>query len=272
MTLTESRYQRNHNAIDAAQQLKLGRSHVVVIGFGGLGERVAELLCRLGVGCLTIVDSDAFEPSNLNRQLFCTEENIGKSKVQTGIEELEKINSSVEITAIEEIVSDSNVDRIIDGCDCIADCLDNRSTRLCLSRAAKQHGIPMVHAAIAGWCGRVVVASPDSEVMEMLCYSGSGSGGGSDSGSDSGNGNSGESESKSSSESGSNSGSEKMSEADHGVEIETGSLGFTASVAASIQAGEITKVLLGIHEDSNNDNSILEFNLKNNMFEQIPLG
>ena len=105
-----------------------------------------------------------------------------------------------------------------------------------LSRCARKLNIPIVHAAIAGWCGRVAVAYPDSEIMEMLCSSDGG----------------------------------RISMSGHGVEDEEGNLSFTASVAASIQAAKITQVLLGI-VDENGHNTMLEFDLKHGIFEHIPL-
>ena len=74
----KDRYLRNHNAISHDDQITLAKSRVVIIGFGSLGERVAELLCRLGVGRLAIMDYDDFSKTNINRQLFCYEDNIGR--------------------------------------------------------------------------------------------------------------------------------------------------------------------------------------------------
>lgn len=65
------RYQRN--GLDAAQQLLLFQAKVAVIGCGGLGGRVAELLARMGVGSITLTDPDVFNETNLNRQIFVTQ-------------------------------------------------------------------------------------------------------------------------------------------------------------------------------------------------------
>ena len=70
----KDRYTRNFNTISKDEQHTLGQSRVVVIGLGGLGGGVCEMLARIGVNHLTVVDGDVFEASNLNRQLLSTED------------------------------------------------------------------------------------------------------------------------------------------------------------------------------------------------------
>ena len=76
----ESQYERNFPAISVEEQEILRRKHVLVLGCGGLGGYLIELLARLGVGRLTVVDGDGFEPSNLNRQLYSAPAVLGQSK------------------------------------------------------------------------------------------------------------------------------------------------------------------------------------------------
>ena len=79
--LLPSRYQRNRSMISIEQQLALLLSKVAVIGCGGLGGYIIEELARLGVGTIVVVDPDMFEEHNLNRQLLCTQELLGRKKV-----------------------------------------------------------------------------------------------------------------------------------------------------------------------------------------------
>jgi len=75
--LMPARYQRNRRTISTAEQLKLFRSRVVIVGAGGLGGYVVEELARLGVGTLVVADPDTFEEHNLNRQLLALPANLG---------------------------------------------------------------------------------------------------------------------------------------------------------------------------------------------------
>ncbi|MDD3819104.1 MAG: ThiF family adenylyltransferase, partial [Actinomycetota bacterium] len=75
-----ARYRRNFNTINFAEQITLLISKVAVVGCGGLGGNVIELLARLGVGTILAIDGDIFQESNLNRQILCTERDLGRDK------------------------------------------------------------------------------------------------------------------------------------------------------------------------------------------------
>ena len=75
----KQRYVKNTQTITEAEQLLLLSKKIAVVGCGGLGQYIASLFCRIGIGTLSIIDYDVFDETNLNRQLFCNTENIGKS-------------------------------------------------------------------------------------------------------------------------------------------------------------------------------------------------
>ncbi|GAI43952.1 unnamed protein product, partial [marine sediment metagenome] len=79
------RYHRNLGAISPSEQVKLLQSKVAIIGAGGLGGTVLELLVRLGIGELIIADKDIIGDSNLNRQILSTETNLGQSKTEVAV-------------------------------------------------------------------------------------------------------------------------------------------------------------------------------------------
>ena len=162
------RYACNRNSLTEQDQEKLADRRVLVVGCGGLGGYVTELLARVGVGRLTIVDGDVFEESNLNRQLFCTTETIGKSKAAAAKERIFAVNPLVTCEAISEFLTGENADRILEGHDIVVDALDNADTRALLLEAAARAGIPMVHGAIAGFQGRVSVIYPGDAASALL--------------------------------------------------------------------------------------------------------
>ncbi len=86
-TKFKERYDRNYNTFSPKEQKTLGFSKVIVVGLGGLGGGVCEMLARVGVGHLTLIDGDSFEASNLNRQLLSEESLIGVSKAQAAKKE-----------------------------------------------------------------------------------------------------------------------------------------------------------------------------------------
>ena len=117
------------NALSEEECLKLRDKRVTVVGCGGLGGYVISALARVGVGNLTIVDSDSFEETNLNRQIFSREHNLDQPKAKVIADEVGKINSDVKVNAMQVKLEEKNASEIIAGSDCVVDCLDNFETR-----------------------------------------------------------------------------------------------------------------------------------------------
>lgn len=163
------RYDRNRSTISPAEQETLRTAHVLILGCGGLGGYVIEFLSRIGVGHLTVVDGDVFCPSNLNRQVLSTEQNLGMSKARAAAARVHAINSDVAVEAVEVFADEKNLPALLEGKDLVVDALDNAPMRVLAARLAGEKGIPMVHGAICGWSTRVHTVYPGDEIMEFLC-------------------------------------------------------------------------------------------------------
>ena len=156
----ENRYERNFSSLSADEQRKLGASLVTVVGCGGLGGAVIEMLARAGVGKLRVIDGDVFEESNLNRQLLATEDVLGKGKAATAAERIAQVNSEVEVDVRTAFLTEENARELLDGSDCVVDCLDNLEGRFWMAHACQHLGIPVVYGAIGGWFGQVCTVFP----------------------------------------------------------------------------------------------------------------
>ena len=97
------RYQKNIDPINFSEQIKLLESKIAIIGCGGLGGNVIELLIHIGIGELILVDGDKFIESNLNRQIFCIEGNIEKNKVDVAAERVKSINSGLKVKIMKRL-------------------------------------------------------------------------------------------------------------------------------------------------------------------------
>jgi len=162
------RYQKNLGAFSQEDlSLILGRS-ACIVGCGGLGGYVIQTLARFGVGNLTIVDGDVFDVSNLNRQVFCTEDNIGESKAFATEAALASINSQINICARDTLLTEDNAQEILHGHDVVLDCLDNIPTRLLIEETCAKAGIPFVHGAISGFFGQVCSVFPGDNVLHDI--------------------------------------------------------------------------------------------------------
>ena len=115
------RYLRNLGTIGIAGQLALLNARVAVVGAGGLGGLVIELLARQGVGHLTVVDGDCFACHNLNRQILATEHTLGMNKALTAVSRVAEINPDVQVTTVPEMLTSDNAEEILSGADVIVD-------------------------------------------------------------------------------------------------------------------------------------------------------
>ena len=140
------RYQRNFCTISRKQQLELFDSHIAIIGCGGIGGNLAEYLCRIGIGNITLMDFDVFEEHNLNRQNFSTLETIGQYKVEVVKQGLQIINPACNITALNEKFSSSCTS--LNAVSLIIDALDNPDTKKELYTLCKNSNISFIRLTL----------------------------------------------------------------------------------------------------------------------------
>ena len=162
------RYLRNLGTTGIAGQLKLCRARVAIIGAGGLGGLALELLARMGVGFLRVVDGDVFAVHNLNRQLLATQANLGLNKAEAAALRAAAINPEVSVDWRATMLTRENACSLLEEVDLTLDCLDSIPARLLLSEAARERGIPLIHAAIAGCSGRIMTVYPQDHGLERL--------------------------------------------------------------------------------------------------------
>lgn len=158
---------RNIGAISEEEQAVLGSKTVFVAGCGGLGCYCADMLSRLGVGHLVLCDCDEFEPSNINRQLYCNVKTMGKNKAVVASQQINQQRLSKVITYPTPITKLNAYD-IIQNCDLVIDCLDNIPTRFILQKACEKRGIPMVTGGVSHWHGQVSVIFPGDNTMDKI--------------------------------------------------------------------------------------------------------
>lgn len=159
---------RQMSIVTKSQQTRFKESKIAVIGCGGIGGATIEMLSRMGVGELNIIDKDYFDMSNLNRQVMSTIDNIGKEKSEVTKEKIRLINPYVKVNAFNEELNEKNLNKVIGKCDIVIDALDNLFTRVLISRFAEEKKIPFVHGAIHGTMGQVTVFTEKTKNYEEL--------------------------------------------------------------------------------------------------------
>ncbi|NLX61777.1 MAG: HesA/MoeB/ThiF family protein [Tissierellia bacterium] len=162
------RYAKNMKALSEEDMKTLFNSKVCVVGCGGLGGYIIEMLGRIGVKYITVIDGDVFDETNLNRQLISHAGNIGKSKAEEAKKRMKLVNPDVTVNHINEMLDENNAMDLLEGHDVIVDALDNIKTRKILNAFSKKLNIPMVHGAIAGFYGQVSTIYPEDNTFNYI--------------------------------------------------------------------------------------------------------
>ena len=162
-----SRYERNIGTFGMEGQARLLRSRAAVLGCGGLGGWIIELLARAGVGEIVMADGDVFDENNLNRQHMCWEENIGMSKAEAAEYMVRLVNGAVAAIPRAEYLDEKNAFDMLNGCNVAIDALDNNKSRSIALNTCQKLGIPFVHGAIGGFfCEAGVFYRDDQPLWE----------------------------------------------------------------------------------------------------------
>lgn len=149
-------------------QERLRAAHVLVVGAGGLGCPAALYLAAAGIGRLTLVDGDAVDATNLQRQVLYREASVGRRKVEAAREELARVNPQVLVSALDERLDAARAAALAATADVVLDCCDNFATRHALNRACVTHRRPLVSGAAIRFDGQVAVY--DLRDADAPCY------------------------------------------------------------------------------------------------------
>ena len=164
----EPRYERNIPALTEAECLALRNKRVLVVGCGGLGGHIIDMLARIGTGTLRVVDGDVFEKTNLNRQLLSQVPLLGVSKAKAAAEHVARVNPDVRVEAVEGFLTEENADALVAGCDAVVDALDNIPSRKILAASCEKANIPYIYGGIQGWVAQASISMPGDGLLDKL--------------------------------------------------------------------------------------------------------
>lgn len=154
MTLNSRAWcERTELLLGSEKAEKLRRSHVLVVGLGGVGAYAAEMIARAGVGQMTLVDADAVSVSNINRQLIALHSTVGRPKAEVLAARLRDINPDIQLTVIQEYIKDEATDWLLDkeaGYNFAVDAIDTLAPKVNLIKGCLDRNIPLVSSMGAG--------------------------------------------------------------------------------------------------------------------------
>ena len=152
-----------------AGQEKLAKSKIAIVGAGGLGSVSSLYLALAGVGYIRLIDQDTVEAHNLHRQILYNTDDLHYPKAEIAAKRLQKLNPLIKVEAVSENVYNSNVERLLQGMDCVVDGLDNMITRYMINRVCVKAKIPYIFGAAIGVEGNLsVFAPPETGCLECL--------------------------------------------------------------------------------------------------------
>ena len=209
-------------------QKKIINSKVLIVGAGGLGCPIADLLTRSGIGLIGVIDFDKVSLSNIHRQTLYTSKDIGKYKVKVLKKKLNLINKEVKVKIYNKKADDKNLKNIINKYDVVVDGSDNFKTKFLLNKFSLKFKKKLVVGAISKFDGHIFTFDFNKNNTPCLkCFY-------------------------------------QTEPSGQFLNCESeGILGSTASIVGSIQANEVLKIILGIGKNLKSNIFILDFlNLK----------
>ena len=129
----------------------LEKSHIAIVGLGGIGTWVCESLCRSGIGEITLVDLDEICISNTNRQIHAHDGNYGKLKIEAMKERILSINPDCKVNLVEDFFGEENIEEFFKvSFDYVVDCIDSVKSKCILINECKKRDIKIITTGGAG--------------------------------------------------------------------------------------------------------------------------
>ena len=150
--MAENWLQRGELLLGEEKQKRLNSAHLLVVGLGGVGSWAAEMLCRAGVGALTLIDADVVDVTNINRQMPALVSTVGQPKCEVVAERLRAINPAVTLVVKQQFIAPDNIEQLLDEgqFDFVVDAIDTLEPKCALIRACWQRGIKIISSMGAG--------------------------------------------------------------------------------------------------------------------------
>ena len=205
-------------------QKKIINSKVLIVGVGGLGCPIADLLTRSGIGLIGVIDFDKVSLSNIHRQTLYSTKDIGKFKVNVIKKKLNLINKEVKVKIYNKKADEENLKNILNKYDVIVDGSDNFKTKFLLNKFSLKFKKKLIVGAISKFDGHIFSFDFNKKKIPCLkCFY-------------------------------------QTEPSDQFLNCESeGILGSTANIVGGIQANEVLKIILGIGKNLKSNIFILDF-------------
>jgi len=160
---------RNIGFVTEAEQARLRAARVLICGVGGMGGACLQSLARAGVARFALADFDAFDVSNLNRQVFANLDTVGVSKIEATVAQLKRINPEMQLETMGAEWT-RRLDELLANYKLVVNGMDDIAAGIALYRKAREHGATVIDAYTAPLPSVIVVQPTDPRPEERLGY------------------------------------------------------------------------------------------------------
>jgi molybdopterin/thiamine biosynthesis adenylyltransferase len=161
-------FQRNYGIFSEDEQERLRRAKVLIVGCGGIGGTVAVILARSGVERFVLCDFDVYSPTNMNRQIACFADTLGRKKTEVVRETILRINPAAEVTAYTELLPHARIAELMGDADFVFPAADDLAFSIIVFRDAQRLGKPALMVYPAGTWAHVSVILPGAPSIEEI--------------------------------------------------------------------------------------------------------
>jgi molybdopterin/thiamine biosynthesis adenylyltransferase len=159
---------RNLGIFTREQQERLRSASVLIVGCGGIGGTVGTILARSGIGRFTLVEPESFEPTNLNRQICCFTDTLGRNKAEVLRESILRINPEAKAEAFPSVLPLPRVVRMAEACDLVFPAADDYAYSVMVFRLAREAGKPALMIVPSGFWSIVTLIPPSGTRAEDM--------------------------------------------------------------------------------------------------------
>ncbi len=171
MTATAPDYRmlfgRNLGVLTEAEQERIRKTRILIIGDTGSGETLCSALARCGFERIAIAGEGRYAPADTNRQIGCFVDTLGRPKVEVTAETVRAINPGAKVTVYPRLPTEEEIPGLVAGADIVIPAVDDLPYSILIFRACRTLGKPAVLCLPAGALGWVTVFTPESATIEQ---------------------------------------------------------------------------------------------------------
>ena len=164
----DSLFSRNYGIFSAAEQARLGAAKVLIVGCGGIGGTVATILARAGVGQFVLVEMDIYTETNMNRQIACFSDTLGRNKAEVVAEQIRRINPAAQVEVHPRRLEHAELEGLMPAVDLVFPAADDLAFSVFVFQAAQRLGKLALCVVPAGSWATVSIIAPDSPPVEDI--------------------------------------------------------------------------------------------------------